>query len=72
MPSWRELRRFCERDGWELLRETDHYFYQKRNNDGTKRYTRVSKGSGEIGHGLWKRILTQQLQVSKEYFNSKL
>ena len=27
MTSWRELKRFCERDGWELYKDTDHYFY---------------------------------------------
>ncbi len=29
MPSWKELKRFCDRDGWELYKETDHYFYRK-------------------------------------------
>lgn len=23
MPKWRELRRFCERDGWELYKDTE-------------------------------------------------
>jgi hypothetical protein len=71
MPSWRDLRRFCERDGWELYRDTDHYYYQKIEN-GIKRNTKVSKGTGEIGPDLFRRILKQQLQVSKEYFNSKI
>ena len=30
MPRWRELKRFCENDGWELYKETDHYFYRKK------------------------------------------
>ena len=29
MPRWKELKRFCERDGWELYKDTDHYFYRK-------------------------------------------
>ena len=29
MPSWRDLKRFCERDGWELYKNTDRYFYRK-------------------------------------------
>ncbi|HNR05102.1 MAG TPA: type II toxin-antitoxin system HicA family toxin, partial [Bacillota bacterium] len=29
MPSWKELKRFCENDGWELYKTTDHYFYRK-------------------------------------------
>ena len=72
MPSWRDLKRFCEHDGWELYKDTDHYFYRKLNEDGTMLKTKASKGTGEIGRGLWKEILTNQLQVSKEYFNSKI
>ena len=72
MPSWRDLRRFCERDGWELYKDTDHYFYQKLEDGGRYKKTRVSKGSGEIGHKLWKDILKKQLQVTQEYFNSKI
>lgn len=29
MPRWKELKRFCERDGWELYKDTDHYFFGK-------------------------------------------
>ncbi|NLX02949.1 MAG: type II toxin-antitoxin system HicA family toxin, partial [Syntrophomonadaceae bacterium] len=28
MPKWSELKRFCEHDGWELYKQTDHYFYR--------------------------------------------
>ena len=28
MPRWKELKRFCERDGWDLYKNTDHYFYR--------------------------------------------
>ena len=66
------MKRFCERDGWTLTRSTDHYFYEKRNENNVLRYTKVSRGSGEIGRGLWREILSNQLQVSMEYFNSKL
>jgi len=72
MPTWKELKRFCEADGWELLRDTDHYYYQKRNYDGTKQFTKVSKGTGEIHKNLWNEILKKQLQVTKEYFNGKI
>ena len=71
MPSWRELRRFCEKDGWELYKDTDHYFYRKENADGTIRRVKVSKGTGEIKHHLWRAILNRQLQVTLEYFNNK-
>lgn len=72
MPSWKELRRFCEADGWELYKDTDHYYYRKVMPDGTVKRTKVSKGSGQIGHALWKLILKKQLQVTQEYFNSKI
>ena len=72
MPKWKELKRFCERDGWELYKETDHYFYRKFDPDGTMRRTKVSKGSGEIHTHLWQEILHKQLQVSQEYFNDKI
>ena len=72
MPSWKELKRFCERDGWELYKNTDHYFFRKDSNDGTPRFTKVSKGTGEIKGKLWNTILHRQLQVTKNYFNSKI
>jgi len=29
MPKWKDVRRYCERKGWELYKNTDHYFYRK-------------------------------------------
>jgi hypothetical protein len=72
LPSWKELKRFCEHDGWELYKMTDHYFYRKRDESGNVRFTKVSKNPGQINGNLWNIILKKQLQVSKEYFNSKL
>lgn len=72
MPKWKELKRFCDRDGWELYKDTDHYFYRKRDEDGSLRMTKVSKGSGEIHRAMWQAILKKQLQVTQEYFNSKI
>ena len=72
MPRWKELKRFCENDGWELYKETDHYFYRKKEADGTLKRTKVSKGSGEIHYHMWKEILKKQLQVTQEEFNSKI
>lgn len=72
MPNWKELKRFCERDGWELYKDTDHYFYRKVDSDGTIRRTKISKGSGEIKHFLWREILKKQLRVTQEYFNKKI
>lgn len=72
MPSWRDLRRFVENDGWTFVREGVDSIYTKQLADGNILRTRVSKGSGEIGKALFARILKQQLKVTKEYFNSKL
>ncbi|NMB26031.1 MAG: type II toxin-antitoxin system HicA family toxin [Firmicutes bacterium] len=72
MPSWRDLKRFCERDGWELYKRTDHDFYRKMMPDGSIKRTKVSRGSGQIQSRLWKLILGKQLQVTQEYSNSKI
>jgi len=71
MPSWRDLRKFCENDGWELYKNTGDYYYRKEDADGNIKRVKVSKGTGEIYGHLWQEILKKQLQVSKEYFNSK-
>jgi hypothetical protein len=72
MPSWRDLKRFCERDGWELYKTTDHWFYRKSMPDGTLKRTKISRGTGEIKGHLWKEIIHKQLQVSEEYFHEKI
>ena len=72
MPSWKELKRFCVQDDWELYRTTDHWYFRKRDTTGNIRSTKVSMGSTQIGSRLWSRILKQQLQVSQTYFNSKI
>jgi hypothetical protein len=72
MPSWRELKRFCDRDGWELYKTTDHFYYRKLMPDGTIKRTKVSNASGEIKKHLWRQILKKQLQVTQEYFNRKI
>jgi hypothetical protein len=72
LPNWKDLKRFCENDDWELYKDTDHYFYRKQDEDGNVKRTKVSKGSGEIGHHLFKEILKKQLQVDQAYFNQKI
>lgn len=72
MPRWKELKRFCERDGWELYKSTDHDFYRKVDEDGNVKRTKVSRGSSEIHPTLWQKILKKQLQVTQEYFNKKI
>lgn len=72
MPRWKELKRYCERDGWELYKETNHYFFRKILDDGTILRTKVSKGSGEIHHSMWQEILKHQLQTTQEHFNKTI
>lgn len=72
MPSWKDLKRFCDRDGWELYKNTDHYYYRKIDEDGNIKFTKVSRGSGEIGTYLWREILRKQLKVTQEYFNKTI
>ncbi len=69
MPSWKELKRFCEKDGWELYKQTDHDFYRKFLPSLDIIRTKVSRGSGEISNGTWKMILKKQLQTTQEHFN---
>jgi len=71
VPSWKDLRNFCNNDDWELYKETDHYYYRKEDDDGNIRRVKVSRGTGEIYGHLWQDILKRQLKVSKEYFNKK-
>lgn len=72
MPSWSDLESFLRRDGWIMIRQTGRdKIYQKTLPDGVVLRSAVSKGTGEIGKGLFNRILKQQLRVDKEYFNSK-
>lgn len=70
MPTWKELKRFCESDGWELYKNTDHYFFRKHMDNGELRRTKVSRGSKEIPRNLWREILKKQLKVTEEYFNN--
>ena len=72
MPKWKDLKRFLDRDGWELVRTGKYYFYRKKISDNEYLYIRVSKSSGEIKPGQWKDILKNQLHVTQEYFNSKI
>ena len=72
MPSWKDLKKFCENDGWELYKNTDHYYFRKEEENGIIKYAKVSRGSGEITGNLWNVILKRQIQVTKEYFNSKV
>jgi hypothetical protein len=72
VASWKDLKRFCQNDGWTLVKQTDHYFYEKQLPNGDILRTKVSMGTGEIGLDLFNRILKKQLQVDKKYFNNNI
>lgn len=72
MARWKELERYCYNDGWECYKENDHIYFRKKLPDGTILRTKVSRGSGEIPNGLFKNILSKQLRITKEEFNSKI
>lgn len=68
-PRFRELKAYCEKNGWALIRKTDHYYYEKVLPDGRVLRTRVSMAlHKEIPRQLWQRILSRQLQVTEEEF----
>lgn len=69
MPKPKDLKRYCENNGWELLRVTDHYFYVKKEEDGSIKRVKVSMGSKEISKNLWKDILKNKLGITQEEFN---
>ncbi len=68
MPSWKDLKRFCERDGWELYKQTDHFYYRKVMPDGQTKRTKVSISPGEMKLNPGRKILPEQLKTHQEYF----
>ena len=71
MPSWKDLESYLQRSNWVQVRANGRdKIYEKTLPDGTIRRAAVSKSSGEIGKGLFSRILKHQLCVSKEEFNA--
>lgn len=72
MPSWREIERFCRRDGWEEFKKKGHHIYfRKKNNDGTVKRTKVSRGTGEVKGHLWKEILKKAITSDRRGINAK-
>lgn len=29
MPRWKELKKYLDNNGWQLFKDTDHYYYKK-------------------------------------------
>ena len=70
IPEKRDLKRFCELDGWEETSATspDHDRYVKRLDDGRVLRTKVSRGRGPVcgDPRLWHRIWRHQLELDHE------
>jgi hypothetical protein len=68
-PTWGEIEEFCRKDGWNLVRETKHTFFQKALPDGTVLQTHRSFAKDKtIGADRFKAILSVQLRVTDETF----
>jgi len=68
-PKYRDLKKYCEKNGWVMIRNTDHWYYEKVLADGTVLQTKVSHAvHKEIPSNIWKLILTKQLKISEEEF----
>lgn len=75
-PTRRDLARFCEVEGWTLVRSatgkrsTHHETYELELPDGAVLRTRVSRPPDRTTYGgaLWGHILRGQLKVSAEEF----
>lgn len=68
-PKFGDLKRYCDKNGWVMLRNTDHWYYEKVLNDGTVLRTKISHAvRKEIPKNLWDRIRQKQLQISETTF----
>jgi len=70
VPDKKDLRRFCELDGWEKTEASrpDHDRYRKTLGNGDILRTRVSHGRGPAcdDPALWDRIWRHQLALASE------
>ena len=70
VPDKKDLRRFCELDGWERTEASspDHDRYRKTLENGDILRTRVSHGRGHVcdDPALWNRIWRHQLALASE------
>jgi hypothetical protein len=68
-PTFKDLKRYCDNNGWVMVRNTDHWYYEIVLADGSVLKTRVSDATHkEIPKRIWEKILKKQLQISEEDF----
>ncbi|MEW6446671.1 MAG: hypothetical protein AB1426_01055 [Bacillota bacterium] len=71
-PTFGQLKRYCDKNGWVMVRNTDYWYYEKVLPTGEVLRTRVSHAiAKEIPGHLWKKIL-KQLRVTEEDFCKSL
>ena len=75
LPTFKELRRYVEIEGWEnkdkqsKKKQGDHYRYVFTTPGGERLFTRVSHGNGQIyDQDLFARILRDQLRIDENQF----
>ena len=53
-PKFGDLKRYCDKKGWVMIHNTDHWYYEKVLNNGTVLRTKISHAiSKEIPKNLW-------------------
>jgi hypothetical protein len=72
-PKYRDLKKYCEKNGWVMIRNTDHWYYEKVLADGSLLQTKISHAvHKEIPSNIWKLILKKQLKISEDEFWNNL
>ena len=72
-PTFGQLKRYCEKNGWYMVRDTDHWYYEKVLATGEILRTRVSHAiAKEIPANLWRKILKHQLKTTEDEFLKSL
>jgi hypothetical protein len=68
-PSWDEIEKFCQIDGWETIRSTDYTFFRKVLSTGEVLETHTSFSGGKsMSQNVFRVILRTQLKVSRPQF----
>jgi hypothetical protein len=68
-PSWGEIEKFCQIDGWNFVRSSGHSFYRKVLPSGETLETHTSfSGNKSMSHRVFSVILRTQLKVSRAKF----
>ncbi|GAB6085681.1 hypothetical protein [Alkaliphilus crotonatoxidans] len=71
-PKFKDLKKYCDKNGWVMIRNSDHWYYEKVLMDGTVLQTKISHATHkEIPINVWRFILKNQLKITeKEFWNS--